>query len=257
MPRGSWAYHPLHRRHDAAVDEHRPLELLAAPERQVELARQVEVDLDRRERLFATLRILHLEVDLRAVERGLTFGFFVREAVRIEALAQHRLAAIPRWRRVAHVLPGRRTSREPVMQTAVVCQVAVRLADHSQDGRDLLADLIGRAEDVAVVQRHLTRRERPPTAPVHSRRDLSYRSLRQAAPGICCPAWLRREHEDVVRTVHRAQHHLLAAPTCIGGYMSSWYRFCQCPERSYRVRMASSGACKRCRSRGAVREAER
>ena len=63
--------HPLHRRHDAAVDHDRALRPLAPPERQVEPTRQVEVDLHGRQRLLAALRVGDLEVDLRPVERRL------------------------------------------------------------------------------------------------------------------------------------------------------------------------------------------
>ena len=47
---------------------------------QLEALRQREVDLDRRDRLLLAERIRHLDVDLRAVERGLAGALVVRQA---------------------------------------------------------------------------------------------------------------------------------------------------------------------------------
>ena len=61
-------HHALHRRHDRAMDHHRPDRPLAVARRQVELAGEVEIDLDRRQRLLLAAAVADLEIDLRAVE---------------------------------------------------------------------------------------------------------------------------------------------------------------------------------------------
>ena len=145
--------HSLHRGDNASVDEHRTLGALASPERQGELPRQIEVDLHRRQRLLATLRIVDLQIDLWSVESRLARRLLVRQAMGVEAVPEHRFALGPAGL-VSAVLPVLPPQREPIARRWY-CQRPVCLLDHAQDRGDLLTDLLGGAEDVAIVERHL------------------------------------------------------------------------------------------------------
>lgn len=120
--------------------------------RQAEARRQHEVDLHRRQRLLAPVRVVHLHVDLRPVERGLAVLLVVLDADRPERGAQHVGAARPAAVVVDELLsvaaqrqpPARRLDAEHVMSAAY----------ELQRGDHLRVELILAAEHVAVVERH-------------------------------------------------------------------------------------------------------
>jgi hypothetical protein len=70
--------HPFHGGNDAAVHHHRLKAPVSAVGDEIELSREMKVDLYRRQRLFSSSRVLHLEVDLRTIEGGFAPSLFVR-----------------------------------------------------------------------------------------------------------------------------------------------------------------------------------
>src|SRR4029077_3034155 len=119
---------------------------------EVEALRKLEVDLDRGVGELATVSVENLEVDLRAVERGLPHSDPVRLAHRLEGLAEVGLrfqplllAAEPL---LLHVVPG----RESVVE--LVDAENLREVEGEVDGPlHLVHQLLWSAEDVRVVER--------------------------------------------------------------------------------------------------------
>src|SRR5258708_14074057 len=62
---------------------------------EVEALRQLEVDLHCRVGELATVRVLHLEVDLRSVKRGLADTQLIRLTHRLERLGERGLRELP------------------------------------------------------------------------------------------------------------------------------------------------------------------
>jgi hypothetical protein len=89
------AHESLHRSERRTVDHHRPVRLVVgAGVAQVEPLGQVVVHLHRAELPLAADHVLHHEVDLRPVERGLA-GSSLKDAERLRRLAQRLLGLVP------------------------------------------------------------------------------------------------------------------------------------------------------------------
>ena len=110
----------------------------------------VEVVLDRAELPRATDRVADVDVDLRSVERGVTFFDLVRQAVLDERGAERLGRRLPD-RVVADVLVG--ILRRQVGGEVVEAERAQHAHHEVEQRRDLVLRLILRAEDVAVVLR--------------------------------------------------------------------------------------------------------
>ena len=79
---------------------------------QPEAHRQVEVELNRAQLPFAAQRVVHFQIDLRAIERAAAFIGFVGNGLRFDGAAQRFRRLVPIGR-LAHVLLGHRREIRP------------------------------------------------------------------------------------------------------------------------------------------------
>jgi hypothetical protein len=115
--------------------------------------RKVKVDLDGGQGLLAAAVIADLHVELGAVEGCLSWSLIVGRPPPVEDLAQLGLGALPH--RVAGDVLVPLTAQRQAVAVLGDTEHRVGLLDQVDRRRDLVGQLLGRAEDVAVVERHL------------------------------------------------------------------------------------------------------
>ena len=202
-------HHALHGADDASMDDHRPvLRAVLADVGDIELVGQVEVDLDGRERLLPAHRIAELDVQLRPVERGFAYRLGEGQVEFGHRLAQHRLGHLPHGVVGGVLLRVRRVAKGELVGVFGNAERVVGFLDQPHHVRELGLDLLRRAEDVGVVERHRPHAAEPahdagPLVPVHRPH------LGEADGQVSIAAQLRCVDEDVVRAVHGPEHHLL------------------------------------------------
>ena len=145
------AEEPFDRTEQRPVQHDRPVAgVVGADVLEVEPLGVVEVGLDRRQLPRTSDRVAHVDVDLRPVERGVAVLDAVRQAVRVERLAE-RLGGVVPDLVAADVLVrilGRQVERE-----VVEAERPQHRQDEVEQAGDLVGHLLAGAEDVAVVLR--------------------------------------------------------------------------------------------------------
>src|SRR3984885_10144348 len=141
----------FHRRQPPAVDHHRPLaRAIGADEAEVETFRLVEIDLYGRQGLLPARWVGDLDVDLRAVERGLARGILEVESEAGERGGQLALSVRPEARAaevaLAAAAPGQPVARD------VDAEQPVAPAHRLHAAHDLVLHLPWGAEHVGVVE---------------------------------------------------------------------------------------------------------
>ena len=214
----------LERAEDGAVDHDRPLGLpVAVDVLEPEAIRLLEVDLDGRHLPAPSERVLHVDVDLRSIERPVARVELEREAVGAEGILQRPLGRLPLLVRSERLLGPRRQLEERLEHEGLV-----PLADQLEQRGDLVLDLIQPAVDVGVVLRELPhaheagQRPRPLVAmqTPHVREaqgQIAVRAQRVAIDQRGFRAVHRLEAEDLLLGLH--QEHVLAVVLPVAGLL--------------------------------------
>ena len=166
-------------------------------------------------------RIAELDVDLRSVEGGLARRLDVVQAEARHRVLQVALAALPHLGVVDVLLLVVRVPQRQAVPVVGDAEHAVDVLDELDHADDLVLDLLGRAEDVRVVEVHAphaaqaAQLARLLVAPHRAELGDAHRQLAVAALLVLVDL-------DVVRAVHRPQDELFVARTASSGNMASW-----------------------------------
>ena len=141
-------------------DVRRVLEVVGAHVGEAELLRHLRVELDRPHLPRAAQHVLHVEVDLGAVERALSLADVVLDPTPLERRPERALGEVPLLVGPELVVrPGRE------LEACVHAEQVVEERRVVEAAEDLLLDLLAGAEDVRVVLRHVTDPEKPVQRP--------------------------------------------------------------------------------------------
>ena len=137
------------------MNDHRAMLLaVCAYVAEIELVRQMEIDLNRGIGFLVAHHVGELDIQLRAVEGRFTGSLGVRKAERIHRFAENVFGQVPHFV-VGHIFLGIlfASQREPIAVLSDA-EIAVRAFDQSHDAGKFVFDLFGGAENVRVIQGH-------------------------------------------------------------------------------------------------------